>query len=196
MRYPTRWVTWALILVPTLLLVGLWGGGSHVLPNGIRVYTRATENSIVAAIASFQTEYGHLPGNRPNGRYEDSAGNAQLFKVLRALDPVQNPRNIVYFEFKNARPPKPSFWHHDGKLRNGFDPQTGVLLDPYGSPYQIRMTPSKLQPISSPYHDAPAGENTILVWSLGPDGKPGNPTDATQYAGSDDILSWQNLLGR
>ena len=153
--------------------------------------TRSTEFSIVAAVNSFQTEYGHLPGDRPDGRYEDAEGNAELFKVLRAMDPAQNPRNIVYFEERDARPPKPSFWHGPGRLRNGFDEHTGVFLDPYGNPYRVRLTPSKLLPVPSHYKDAPAGQNTVLVWSLGPDGKQGNPTDATKYEGSDDLLSWR-----
>ena len=179
-----------------------------------RDHIYSTERSIVEAITAYQKDYDHLPGDRPDGRYEDAEGNAQIFRVLRGLDLIQNPRHNRYFDEKNARLRKGTWGDSEIKLRNGFDPKTGVLLDPYGNPYRIRLSPSVLEPVVSPYRDRiiPQGPQLVwsldqdgkpanyrhepvekvdaLVWSLGRDGKQDSATDLSLCKDSDDILEW------
>ena len=148
------------------------------------------ELQIVSAIQSFTTEYGRPPGNRADGRYEDPAGNAQIFAVLRAMDTRQNPRQVVYFAGRNARLISWN-WFDRAKLRDGFDPKTGVLLDPYGNPYRIHVWPESSPKVSSPYRDVPGTWMTPIVWSVGKDGQQGCAGNAEKFQGSDDILSFR-----
>ena len=146
------------------------------------------EAQIVSSIQSFTNEYGYPPGNRPDGRYEDATGNAQIFAALRAMDLHTNSRRIVYFEGRSARLTNLG-WFDPKKLRDGFDPVTGALLDPYGNPYRIRVWPESSPKIDSPYKDVPATWMTPVVWSIGPDDRQGCVGDPAKFQGSDDILS-------
>ena len=62
--------------------------------------------SIVAALKAYHSEYGKWPDYTGDGLFLDETRNAQLMRTLRALDEVNNPRKIVFFEGGRMRQAK------------------------------------------------------------------------------------------
>jgi hypothetical protein len=159
------------------------------MPRHTRPEAKVAVGQLNAALKQYYTEYGKWPDFTGDGRFLDTARNAQLMRVLRAQDATNNPRNILFFEYLDARP----LGYFSKHLVAGFDPVTGALLDPWGHPYRITLDADYDGVTVSPYplDPEPSIRNGVLVWSLGKDGK-----QADRYRGpgeklSDDIISWQ-----
>jgi hypothetical protein len=145
---------------------------------------KGTEQWIVSGVKSYQVEYGKFPASLGDGKEVTlGADNNRLFDVLRArgAGEKENPRKVNFFDAKesSATPPK-----------NGFGPD-GVLYDPWGHPYQIRINLSREKAVSNPYK-ANAGADpvpeAVIVWSLGEDGQLGRGGDGDAKA---DAVSWE-----
>ncbi len=146
-----------------------------VMKNARKTSCKVTENQIVAAVNSYQTEYSQYPipstatgdftyGVASNGNATNH--NGDLFNVLRALNTLDgtsptgtlNSRRIVYFEaknVKNATAPKDGFVlaaDSKGTLNVPFKP--GDLIDPFGNMYCVRIDGNYSNALVNPYADA------------------------------------------
>ncbi len=139
---------------------------------------------LTMAIKAFYAEYGRYP-EIPR---ECVPSDGRLMSILKGEDHDQNPHKIVFIEVQAAR-------KKSGRWMNGLHPQTGAWLDPYGTPYLVKIDTDYNGIISNPYSDAKAGPHEIktgvIVWSAGKDGIFGNPNAPGQFQNSDDVLSWQ-----
>lgn len=154
--------------------------GQKVLENTKKVSTKNTELQIIAAVNSYQTEYGQYPVSFTNGTPTDVAfgiddsvphANCKLFDVLRAINtPETNPadgtstllnsRRVVYFSSKNVK--------NVNSARDGFIPSganttgnpkattpvnlvAGDLVDSWGNMYIVRMDSGFTNAVYNPY---------------------------------------------
>ncbi|HEX8371961.1 MAG TPA: hypothetical protein VF585_04215 [Chthoniobacterales bacterium] len=138
---------------------------------------------LVTAIKAFYTEYGRLP----EAKGECVPADAALMAILRGKDQQQNPRKIVFLEVPDAR-------KTDGRWRSGLHLETGAWVDPFGSPYLVKLDIDYDNFIPNPYSDSFAGpqkiSESVIVWCSGKDGIFGNAQRRAELQGSDDIVSW------
>lgn len=144
--------------------------------------------NLVAAIKAYQQEYGHYPFPESDGVFTAEQRQGQLMRVLAALDTTANPKKIVFFEGRKANE-KPIAGRP--RYTAGFSPESGALMDPWGSPYQIISDNDGDGQIATPYSDdnGPVHRGAI-AWSLGKDRVQGSRYDRTQPKSSDDVGSW------
>jgi hypothetical protein len=173
------------VVVAVLILAGILlpAGGEGAHSRKGEAYSM--ETSLVSALKAYRIDYGRFPAVRADGCYETAADNAKLIRVLCALDTTDNTQKIVYFEAMSIR--------SKNTRRSGIDPQ-GVLLDPWGNPYRIRVDTDWDDKVQNPYKDTRHSflNESVIVWSVGKDGIQG-PTDAKGIlsATSDDVMSWK-----
>ncbi len=160
---------------------------SSVTTKAKAVETKAMAVQIVTAVKNYQVEYGQYPnpvaaGGAPGASgvdttYDISTGNAELFKVLQAINTAVDPnsttgalaynnRHVKYFEArtaKNPTAPRSGFVPTGGNLSGG-NPAPGSqtrtvavgdLVDSWGNRYCIRMDAGYNESIYNPY--SPAG---------------------------------------
>ncbi len=163
------------------ILMGLLFPAYRAVQNQAR-QTQAKNDltQIVAAVNAFYTEYGKYPASATDEN--TIANNASLFNVLRAKDPANNPRQIVFINPPNV---KDASNPHSGI---GSD---GQYYDPWGKPYRLRIDATYDNQILNPYNaNTGAGPTPlsqgVIAWSLGSDGVQG-----TDFNASDDVISWQ-----
>ena len=185
---------------------------SSVMNSARKTEAKSTEMQIVAAVKSFQTDYGVYPN--PGGATTDktwiNTTNQNLFYILRAteaanaINPIINTRSVVYFEgkdVKNASAPKSGF-----ATQTASNTVSGVtysvnkdgLTDPWGNGYYIRYDTGYTDAVITPYSNAgdgaddPAGTTAnilrfgVVAWSVGPKGVLGTATTPGQ-----EVVSWQ-----
>lgn len=126
-----------LLVVVTILgiLMSLAVSGAGAIRNQARsAQARNDCTGVATAIRAFYTDYSRYPvtvGKSDNAPYEaqaDPAGNSEVIKALTASDATINPRAVVYYESKTAKPSNDSWTGgvHDGGL-----------FDPWGYTYGI-----------------------------------------------------------
>lgn len=181
------WVRTLTALAIALVTVSLLTPAIDKPEPSYKTNSRILVSTIVSAVKAYNIEYGKYPGLDRQGAFLDAESNAFLLRILRGLDPLRNPRKIVFFEAREIRPRglfKPS-------SAGGLDPKTGALLDPWGNPYRIVIDADYDNVIANPYSDDPPLQTGVIVWSLGKDGKQGAPANPHTYKGSDDVTSWR-----
>src|SRR5439155_11147705 len=124
---------------------------------------------IVNAVNAFYTDYGKYPLVTADAIYGPAANpNNTLFNVLRAQDPANNPRQIVFIS--------PPYVKNDtaGNRRSGVSPTTSQYYDPWGQPYNVEIDGNYDNAVANPYTaNAGATPNLsigVIAWSLGIDG--------------------------
>ena len=170
----------AAILVPA---------ASKGLTSAKKARARTEIQSIKAAIKAYYNEYGKWPcaangsadvtyvgaGGAPNA----ANAQAQVIKILRAINTTNNPRNIIFLEVNENSMKDKADDTGTYQVANSF------FLDPWGVPYYITMDTD----FDNQCDIAGAGAlspatiqgQTVCVWSGGPD-----PSDADSI-----IKSWQ-----
>jgi prepilin-type N-terminal cleavage/methylation domain-containing protein len=148
---------------------------------------------IVNAVNAFYTDYGKYPLVTADAIYGPAANpNNTLFNVLRAQDPANNPRQIVFIS--------PPYVKNDtaGNRRSGVSPTTGQYYDPWGQPYNVEIDGNYDNAVANPYTaNAGATPNLsigIIAWSLGIDGSGALAAasgDKNVGVYADDVISWQ-----
>jgi type IV pilus assembly protein PilA len=158
---------------------------------------------IVTAVNAFYTEYGKypLPSTASGDGYSVGDGTTPskaMFDALRGLDPILNPRQIVFISpAEDATQVSPK-----GKL--GSD---GQFHDPWTSPYTVRIDADYDNKVPNPYGaNGGAGPDPlrqgVIAWSLGKNGALGGGAAASSsftsesgtagaYTSSGDVISWQ-----
>lgn len=135
---------------------------------------------IVLAVQQYENDYGRLPDLGGDGTHDVTVAenNSRLFNILRGIDAghTGNPRQAVYFSAAQAT--------GKGKPSGGLGAD-GVLYDPWGNPYLIRIDGNGDGQTDDPYGTSPADKvnKTVIAWSLGKDARPGKD-------GQGDVRSW------
>ena len=161
---------------------------------------KADIERIVKALKAYQLEYGVLPSTFE--RAETASGptkyttvgdpklgasvhNSALFNILRDLDATSNahhnnnPRQHRFIEGPSVvDPAMPRAGFVDSDLAAPI--LKGCMMDPWGREYFIRLDYDKSGTVQSPGGEVV--KEAVLVWSIGPDGKPGT---------ADDLFSWR-----
>jgi type II secretory pathway pseudopilin PulG len=171
----------------------------------------------VAAVKQYYTEYGEYPLAGPNSKGDITFGDAAsgaaspvsneaLYNILRnypGMDrptPDRNPRQIVFFEGKDAI-------GTSGHPRFGFATSStggtgtlGAFYDPWGNQYAIVVDADHDGYVKVPYLDvmkeSPNGLHSGCAgWSPGKDGNLGKEGDKmlkdAKGSRSDDVVSWE-----
>lgn len=128
-----------LLVVITILgiLMSLAVSGAGAIRNQARsAQARNDCTGVATAIRAFYTDYSRYPvspstsGNALYEAVQDSAGNSEVIKALTASDDTINPRGVVYYESKAAKPNNDSW---SGGVHDG------GLFDPWGYTFGICM---------------------------------------------------------
>lgn len=164
---------------------------------------------IVTAVNAFYTEYGKypLPANSLGDGYTvgKNQGNGTtssgIFDALRALDPVLNPRNVLFISPPDVKA--------SAQPRSGIAPAPdGQFYDPWGNAYELTTDADYDNQVPNPYGaNGGAGpaeiRQSVIAWSRGKNGALGGGDaaansafskesgSANQYTGSGDVISWQ-----
>jgi len=155
---------------------------------------------IVTAVNAFYTEYGKYPLVTADTTYgPGGTANNLLFNELRSTAAAtQNPRKIVFIsppDVKNASNPRSGIALQATTV-NGISVAIGDLVDPWGTPYNVRIDGGYDNQVANPYAlNAGATPNLtigVIAWSLGKD-QLGGAGSADKNAGTaaDDVISWQ-----
>jgi hypothetical protein len=159
------------------------------------------ERQLVSAINYFYQDRGYYPCAKNKGDdtqdyfVDGGAGEAQLLNILGDKNPDDtvvkkyNPQGTIYLYMRSAND-----LNHP-KRGIGSD---GVLYDPWGNPYLIKIDSNYNGIILNPY-SANAGpaqlKAGVIVWSLGPDGTGATSStgngDKNSGVNSDAVISWQ-----
>ena len=208
---------WNRLIISTLVIIFALLALNTFLSFEIKKRSRTGPNMTVkhdvarltAALKAYYGEYGRWPDFTGDGLFLDEKRQAQLLLtlsyvgtvvflnneerppkilgVLNGKDEANNPRKIIFFDGKMATKALLS----GGRYCDGFNPETGAFLDPWGNPYRIAIDADGDGLITSPYTDEAPVRTGVIVWSLGKDGKQGSPANPHTYKGSDDVTSWQ-----
>jgi prepilin-type N-terminal cleavage/methylation domain-containing protein len=182
------------MVVIAVLLSLLFPVFSGVQERAKKVQARNDLTQIVTAVNAYETEYGKYPLPTAFSGAEYDVGGASgsstkgLFDALRGLDPLSNPRQIVFINPPDAKDP--------ARPRAGMaSAADGQFYDPWGRPYAIRIDADYNETVTNPYgNNNGAGvdplRQSIIAWSLGKDGVAGSRGN-NRFAGSDDVISWQ-----
>ncbi len=148
------------LLIPTV---------SGVIENAAKTKAKAQAVSLANAISAYKTSYGRLPvvaagGDEANegwfqGPQTGGQYNKEIVKVLMGEDyKGLNPRKIVFFEPDPAK----------GDSPKGGVASDGMLYDPWGTPYGVKMDTSYNQMVE--YYGQGSQENipsAAIVVSFG-----------------------------
>ena len=198
------------------------GGLAFPVLNGVMDRAKKTQAKndlaqIVNAVRAYYTEYGKYPlATWEHGNDVTFAGDSyqdQIFNVLRAngsgrdnptstsADDNQNPRRLPFLQVPDA---KDKTNPRGGIVPNDAATNRGMFVDPWGSPYIVRIDGNYDNELNNPY-GANAGarplRENVIAWSLGKDRASSAPTthlnagpgsgDLRAGTNADDIISWQ-----
>lgn len=218
---PRRGFTLIEILVVISIIAVLAGLAfpviSGVLDRAKKVQAKSDLMQIVTAVKAYYTEYGKYPlatwEQSHDVTFASDSYQDQLFNVLRANgsgrdnptstspDDNQNPRRIPFLTVQDAKnPANPK----GGIVPNSASTNRGMFVDPWGTPYVIRIDGNYDHTFNNPYASS-AGSNPLredaVAWSFGKDRLSTSTTthlDAGAGSGdlkagtdSDDVVSWQ-----
>lgn len=156
------------LLFLILAVAGFLAGNGAI--NKARKVTALTHMiAIESAVTSYYTEYGEMPSKAV---ITDTAKDTSLAKCLSGDDKVRNVRGVRFLVIKDARANK-----------NGLDPATFRIFDPWGNGYQVILDTEYKKEIivtRGGITETVKGHRAA-VYSPGKDGIPGT---------ADDVKSW------
>ena len=107
---------------PGIVAAGFFAGNAAIA-KAKKIKAMATAIAIESAVNNFYTEYGAMPSEI---EITDTSKDVSLVKTLRGAEPARNPRNIQFLSVKESKQDK-----------NGLDPVTFKIFDPWGRGYQV-----------------------------------------------------------
>ena len=196
-RHPRAFTLIELLVVIAIIaiLVGLLFPAFKAVQNQARS-TQAKNDltQIVNSVNAFYTDYGKYPLVTADTTYGPAGtANNPLFQVLRAQDPTNNPRQIVFIN--------PPFVKTPANPRSGIATQATTIngiavvandfVDPWGTPYNVAIDGNYDNQTTNPYTtNTGAGPSPlsigVIAWSWGAD-----QTTNTNFSATDDVISWQ-----
>src|SRR5881398_3670684 len=133
---------------------------------------------IVNAVNAFYTDYGKYPLVTADTTYGvGGTANNLLFNVLRGIDTTNNPRQIVFISppyVKNPANPRSGIATQATNI-NLISVAIGDLVDPWGTPYNVRIDGNYDNQVANAYTDGSAG---------------GSSTTTPPYALSVGVMAW------
>jgi prepilin-type N-terminal cleavage/methylation domain-containing protein len=185
------------VIAMIAILIGLFFPAWKAVQNQARKAQAKNDlTQVVNAVNAFYTEYGKYPLVTVDTIYGPAANpNNTLFNELRATAAAtQNPRQIVFISPAYVRTPtKPRLGiATQATTINGIAVAIGDLVDPWGTPYNVKIDGNYDNQLANPYTaDTGAGPGTlnigVIAWSWG-----SNQTQGTaNFKASDDVISWQ-----
>ena len=156
---------------------------------------------LVTALNAFYTEYGQYPCGAQNGGDSSdyfTANDTDRKNLLDALrvpfpttPPPVNPKGVVFFQPQTVK-------NDTAGQRKAGVGGDGVLYDPWGTPYRVKIDNNYNGTLVNPY-STNAGFGTlnagVVAWSFGKDAQsqsdPGPAPDKKAGTNEDDVLSWQ-----
>ena len=202
------------VIVIIAILMGLAFPAFQAVQNQARK-TQAKNDlvQIVTAVNAFYTEYGKYPlldaqvSANADAVFGDGTNpsNDKLLNVLRMpsgfgdsqnAGGLQNSRKIVFIsppDVKDKANPRSGIALQDTTV-NGVSVKAGEFVDPWGTPYVIKIDADYTNQIEINPYSSGAGAailaSGVISWSLGKDQQLGNKGDG-KFTSSDDIISWQ-----
>ena len=188
-----------------------------VLDRTKKVQAKNDTVQIVTAVKAYYTEYGRYPlatwEQSHDVTFAADSYQDQLFNVLRANgsgrdnpassspDDNQNPRRIRFLSVPDA---KSGTNPRGGIVPDSAPSRQGMFVDPWGTPYIVRIDGNYDQSLNNPY-GSNAGSSVlredVLAWSVGKDGASSSTTahldpppgsgDLKTGTNADDVISWQ-----
>jgi prepilin-type N-terminal cleavage/methylation domain-containing protein len=188
------------------ILVGLLFPAFRAVQNQAR-QTQAKNDltQIVNAVNAFYTDYGKYPLVTTDTTYgPGGTANNGLFSALRGIDTVNNPRQIVFISPPDVKAPANprSGIATQATAINGISVAIGDFVDPWGTPYNVRIDGNYDNQVANAYTDGSAGgdpnatppyalRNGVITWSFGADQSIGTRGGSASFTNSDDVISWQ-----
>src|SRR5213594_1444056 len=134
---------------------------------------------IINAVNAYYTDYGKYPLATDDTIITN---NALLMNALRGLDTVNNPRQIVFISppyVKNPANPRSGIATQATNI-NLISVAIGDLVDPWGTPYNVRIDGNYDNQVANAYTDGSAGGSStttppyalsigVMAWSFGKD---------------------------
>jgi prepilin-type N-terminal cleavage/methylation domain-containing protein len=204
-----------LVIAVIVILMGLlFPAFKAVQDQARRTQAKNDLTQIVTAVNAFYTEYGQYPLVTADTTYgPGGTANNALFNVLRAIDTNNDPRQIVFISPPSVKTPSNprSGIALQATTINGISVAIGDFVDPWGTPYNVRIDGNYDNSVANPYGAQTVGgagsdpiQAGVVAWSLGSDQALGNQTskgpppvgdnvyrNPTTGAQSDDVISWQ-----
>jgi prepilin-type N-terminal cleavage/methylation domain-containing protein len=178
------------------ILVGLLFPAFKAVQNQAR-QTQAKNDvtQIVNAVNAYYTDYGKYPLVTTDTTYgPGSTANNALFSVLRAMDATNNPRQIVFISppfVKSPANPKLGIATQATTI-NGISVAIGDYVDPWGTPYSIRIDGGYDNQLTNPYTaDTGAGPSPLAIGVIAGSWGSDQTQGLTNFSASDDVISWQ-----
>jgi prepilin-type N-terminal cleavage/methylation domain-containing protein len=164
-------------------------------------------NQIVAAVSAYQSAYTlaptpkPLPGADVSKDFSFSSGNSDVTVILMDVDAFANASHV-------RNPQRHNFLNVKTKPGTGQGVTTPDynFRDPWGTPYIIAFdlnydnkvdmdgTTSNVDPVYSPYPYNKSIPQSVIIWSMGPDGKAergGGSGQGLEPLNKDNIKSWE-----
>ncbi len=157
-----------LVLGPLLIVAG-FAAGNAAIAKAKKSTALAMAVAIESAANNFYTEYGSMPSEV---EITDTSKDVSLAKTLRGDDPARNARNIRFLSVKEGK--------HN---RNGLDPVTFKLFDPWGHGYQVILDTRYTEVVTvtrGGITETFKGRRAA-VFSVGKDGVAGTADDVTNW---------------
>jgi len=156
------------LLTAILVSAICWSG---ILNKASTPVALVTAHDLRNAIASFHEEYGRYPGF--DAKFDtDLQSDHDLMDVLLAAEYTTrsaygNPYGVAFFTGSQAKPIADGGYRKGIQLKSG---GRGELWDPWGKYYRVRIDTNQDSRVADPSGKTNAIEESILVWSAGPDG--------------------------
>lgn len=159
--------------------------GGKVMERARKLQAKAAMKGLEIAINGYRTEYNRMPLASSAGsdyvEYKTDTDGKMLLDTLMGKDDTNNPRRIKFYEPPTAK-----------NRSNGYDPDDGSLLDPWGQPYTVIIDYSGEGLIPNPYTGDGEPENlsaSVVIYSHGPD-KAFENASGDNGGKVDDVKSW------
>src|SRR6266404_2744552 len=134
------------IAIIAILIGLLFPAFKAVLNQARQTQAKNDLTQIVNAVNAFYTEYGKYPLVTADAIYGPAANPKNtLLNVLRAQDPANNPRQIVFISPPDVKNDTA------GNRRSGVSPTTGQYYDPWGQPYNVEIDGNYDNLVANPY---------------------------------------------
>jgi len=192
-----------IVILAGLLFAGLRGAQEQAR----RTQAKNDLTQIVTAVNAYYTEYGKYPLVAADTTYgPGGTANNVLFNELRSTAAAtQNPRQIVFISPPDVKiPANPrSGIALQATTINQISVAIGDFVDPWGTPYNVRIDGNYDNQLANAYLDGSAGGSAtstppyalhigVIAWSYGTDQTIGTKTPASaSFTNSDDVISWQ-----
>jgi prepilin-type N-terminal cleavage/methylation domain-containing protein len=147
--------------------------------------------SLAAAITAYQAQNGIFPcsaADAAGGNDITYTNNSDIITILLDADAgvnaghVRNPQKQVFLNGKMV----------SGTSQSGIGPDYN-FRDPWGRPYIITLDLNYDNRCNDLFYSPLPGNGiptAVMVWSLGPDGKPLGPSGNPAARDNDDVKSW------